>query len=81
MGPDEPEAQKLVAEKATDSDAVTKMESAKRVVRTVWPHGDFIIEDVPVVTSAGVELGGAELDRVVEAAKANGVPVVVEGGN
>jgi hypothetical protein len=90
MGPDDQEAREFGAESSVEDlpEAPTPVnvepanaESHGRKVRTVWPYGEFHVEDVPTVNNDGVELNDSDLNTVLEAAKASGVKVRVEGDN
>lgn len=84
MGPDDLEAEEFGAEDPTPSPVTPQsvtVQNTGRKVHTVWPYGDFHVEDVPTVTNDGVELNDADLKTVREAAEANGVKIRVEGGN
>jgi hypothetical protein len=58
----------------------TETKSGGAVVKTLWPHGSFHIENIPTVTREGVELSGDQLERVKAAAKAQDVRIHVVGG-
>ncbi|HST77295.1 MAG TPA: hypothetical protein VLN58_02280 [Verrucomicrobiae bacterium] len=62
---------------ASVEDAPT--DSGKVEVKTAWPSGDFVVEDVPTVTRDGVELTREQADKVEKLAEQCGVRVVVGG--
>jgi hypothetical protein len=68
-----------VAPASPTADEPAPAESGKVKARTVWPSGDFVVEDVPVITRLGVELSSEQADKVEKLAKDCGVRVVVEG--
>lgn len=79
MGPDSPVTPtETDTVKATDTVPVASSSDSgnKTTVRTVWPQGNFHIENVPTVTREGVQLSDAELETVRDAAKQNGVRLV-----
>lgn len=86
MGPDSPVTPtETETVKATDTVPVAGGTSSggdesTTTVRTIWPHGNFHIENVPTVTREGVQLTDAELNTVRSMADANGVKIV-EGDN
>lgn len=50
-------------------------------VRTSYPVGSFEGEGFPTITSEGTSLNQTELKAAQEAAEANGVTLIVEGGS
>jgi hypothetical protein len=84
MGPDDPTAVTPTpapsAPVAKASDAGPGVGAGKTVVSTVWPNGDFVIEDLPTITREGTEVDNAQLDAVKEMAKLCDVRLHVRGG-
>jgi hypothetical protein len=63
-------------EAAPDPSANSK--TAKKV-QVLFPHGPFVMEDVPVVTNEGTSLTKEQLEKFLPVAKASGVRVAVDG--
>lgn len=54
--------------------------SNKTVVSTVWPTGQFVVEDIPVITMDGVELDDSQLSTVKKMAELCEVKLNIQGG-
>lgn len=81
MGPDNPaEVAPTTTPSAPAANASGSGSGSKTVVSTVWPNGDFIIEDLPTITREGVEVDSSQLEQVKEVAKVCGVRLHVSGG-
>jgi hypothetical protein len=81
MGPDDPaEVAPTPTPSAPAAKASGSETGSKTVVSTVWPNGDFVIEDLPTITREGTEVDSSQLAQVKELADLCGVKLQVSGG-
>lgn len=81
MGPDE---EKVAGSEVTSDSPVTVVaggdDGNKTLVKTRWPVGQFVVENIPVITTEGVELDADQLAEVQKMAELCEVKLdVVEG--
>lgn len=78
MGPDDPSVTPDAS--ATPSPAPKSAPAAASsdvLIRTIWPNGDFHIEDAPTITREGVQVSADKADELKAMADKCGVRVVV----
>jgi hypothetical protein len=74
---DTPVASKKTGDAAPVAEPASKGTGTVKV-RTSWPQGDFIIEDVPTITRDGVELTSDQFATVEKMAKMCGVTLHID---
>jgi hypothetical protein len=53
-------------------------DKASLLVKTVWPSGQFIVENVPAITSEGTRLTKSQYEAAKKAAEPSGVVLEAE---